>query len=261
MFAEKNITINRREANMLVEVTVEKMMQMKLHKMATSFKERLSRSDHQELSQSEFMGFLVDDEYQHRQNAKLESRLRCARFKEPDACIENIDHQFRRCLQKKTILDFAQNEWIKKHQNIICTGPSGIGKGYVTQALANHACRAGYSILFVRATIMYSQLQTARADGTYLRKLKTFSKCDVLLIDDFGMSPLDDLSKQDLFEIIEDRHQMKSIIITSQLPTENWHEYLGGGMLGDAICDRLLHQSHRIKLVGESYRKAKEILT
>jgi DNA replication protein DnaC len=240
---------------MLVEQTVEKMQEMKMSKMAESLKERLGREDHREMDKSEFIGLLVDDEYQDRQNKRLSARLKQAKFKQSSACVENIDYQHKRGLKKKDILELSQNHWIKKKQNIIFTGPSGVGKSYLAQALGNNACRNGHRVLYARATKLLMELVTSRADGSYGNKIKRISKYDVLIIDDFGLNPLDELQKQDLFEIIEDRHGVGSTIITAQLPAEYWHEYLGGGMLGDGICDRLLHNCHKLSLSGESYRK------
>jgi DNA replication protein DnaC len=246
---------------MLIEQTVDKMISMKMFKMAESFKERISRTDHRSLDKSAFIGLLIDDEYQDRQNKKMTSRLRGAQLKNGQACIEDIDYKCKRGLKKNDILELAQNHWIKKHQNIAFTGPSGVGKSYLAQALGNNTCRNGFTVLYTRVSKLLLTLITARADGTYLNKMKKLSKANVLILDDFGLSPLEDIHKQDLFEIIEDRHGVGSTIITAQLPTEHWHEYLGGGMLGDGICDRLIHNCHKFKLQGESYRKKASDLT
>lgn len=240
---------------MLIEQTVEKMRLMKMGKMATSLKERIARPDHQSLSSAEFVGFLVDDEFQHRQNIKLDSRMRRASFKETQACIENIDYQFKRDLSKKAVMDLAQNHWIRQHQNIIFTGPTGAGKSYLAQALGHHAVREGFTVIYMRCPKLYHHLTVARADGTYLARLKVLAKTAVIILDDFGVTPIDDEKRQDLFEIIEDRQGVGSTIVTTQLPTENWHQYLGGGMLGDSICDRLLRNAHKIRLSGDSNRE------
>jgi DNA replication protein DnaC len=246
---------------MLIEQTVEKMMTMKMGKMAESLKERIARPDHQSLSVAEFVGFLIDDEYQHRQNLKLTSRMRRASFKETQACVENIDHQMKRDLSKKTIMDLAQNNWIRQHQNLIFTGPSGAGKSYLAQALGHHAVREGFTVLYMRCPKLYQHLVVARADGSYLAKLKAIAKANVIILDDFGVTPIDDVKRQDLFELIEDRHGLGSTIVTTQLPTEKWHQYLGGGMLGDSICDRLSRNAHKVKLTGPSNRPEIKNLT
>ena len=239
---------------MLIEQTVEKMRMMKMGKMADSFKERLSRPDHQSLSFAEFIGFLVDDEFQYRQNLKLAGRMRRAQFKESSACVENIDYKMKRDLSKKMVMDLAQNNWIRNHQNLIFTGPTGAGKSYLAQALGNHACREGFTVQYARCPKLYHYLQVARADGSYLAKLKTTAKTNVIILDDFGVTTIDEQKRQDLFELIEDRHGLASTVVTTQLPTEKWHQYLGGGMLGDSICDRLLNNAHKIKLTGDSNR-------
>lgn len=239
---------------MLVEQTVDKMVSMKMHKMAESFKERLSRVDHRSLDKSEFIGLLIDDEYQDRRNKKMAARLRAAKFKETQACLENLDYKYRRGLKKSDVLELAQNHWIKKHQNICITGPTGVGKSFFAQALGNNACRNGHSVLYTRVSKLLLMLMISRADGTYVNKLKRIAKADVLVLDDFGLNPLDEQQQQDLFEIIEDRNGVGSTVITAQLPTSHWHEYLGGGMIGDGICDRILNNCHNLKLQGETYR-------
>lgn len=244
-----------------MEQTIEKMQVMKLHKMAASFRERLSRPDHGSLSFAEFMGFLIEDEYQHRQNLRLASRMRRAQFKQSQACIENIDYQFKRGLEKKTIMNLAQNAWLRGHQNLLFTGPTGSGKSYLAQALGHHACREGFSVLYMRAPKLYHHMQVSRADGSYLSKLKMIAKTNMIILDDFGVTPMDDEKRQDLFELIEDRHGTASTVVTSQLPTEKWHPYLGGGMLGDSICDRLLRNAHKVNLTGPSNRPEVDNLT
>jgi DNA replication protein DnaC len=246
---------------MITEQTLEKMLSMRMGKMAESFKERLSRPDHSSLSNSEFVGLLIDDEFQDRQNKKMTSRLRAAKFKESQACIESIDFTHKRGVKKAEVLELAQNHWIKKRQSILITGPTGVGKSFLAQALGNNACRNGFSTLYVRVTKLLQSLTVARADGSYVSQLKKIAKANVLILDDFGISPLEDLQTQDLFEIIEDRYGVGSTIITAQLPTTHWHDYLGGGMLGDGICDRLLHNCHNLKLEGETYRAKAENLT
>jgi DNA replication protein DnaC len=219
---------------MLIEQTIEKMRLLKLNKMAGSLTERLSRPDHQSLPVAEFIGYLVDDEYQHRQNQKMQSRLRQAKFKESQACLEDIDYSPKRNLTKKIVMDLAQNTWLRSHQSIVMTGKTGAGKSYLGQALGNHACKNGFSVMYIRCPKLFSLLKVARADGTYLSKLKSIHKMDLIILDDFGVTQIDEEKRQDLFEIIEDRYQVKSTIVTTQLLNSQWHEYLGGGMVADA---------------------------
>lgn len=246
---------------MLIEQTVEKMRSMKLSKMASSLKDRLARPDHQSLSLSEFIGYLVDDEYQYRQNKKLECRLRQAKFKESQACIEDIDYNPKRNLTKKIVLDLAQNTWLRCHQNLVLNGKTGAGKSYLAQALGNHACKNGFSTLYTRCPTLFSILKVARADGTYLLKLKSIQKMDLVILDDFGVTQIDEEKRQDLFEIIESRYKVRSTLVATQLSNSHWHEYLGGGMVADSICDRLLRPALKIDLKGDTKRPEGKTLT
>lgn len=246
---------------MLIEQTIEKMRIMKMGKMAESLKERLTRPDHQSLSVTEFLGYLVDDEYQYRQNKKMTARLRQAKFKESQACLEDIEYRADRNLTKKTVTDLAQNTWIRSHQNLILSGKTGAGKSYLAQALGNHACKNGFSVLYIRCPKLFMMLNVARADGSYLGKLKSINKMDLIILDDFGVTPIDEEKRQDLFEIIEDRYNMKSAIVTTQLTNAQWHEYLGNGTIADSICDRLLRPSLKIHLTGDTKRPQGKTLT
>jgi DNA replication protein DnaC len=246
---------------MLIEQTHQKLIAMKLYGMANALKDRLERIDHQSLSKDEFVGLLVDDEWLHRENRKLTARLKVAKFKERSACIENIDYGAARGLRKDQVLELAQNRWISAHQCVLITGPSGAGKSFLAQALAQHACRSGFSAQYLRLPTLLSQFVQARAQGTYDRLLKRLGKLSLLVLDDFGLASLSDLEKQDLLEAIEERYGGGANIVTSQLPISDWHEYLGGGRLADAILDRLVHAGHRIELASrESMRKERSSL-
>ncbi len=246
---------------MLNEQAHEKLIKMKLFGMARSFKERLSRIDHQGLSITELFGLVVDDEYLDRENRKLTARLKVARFKERTACLENIDYATARGLRKEQILELAQHRWIGAHHNIVITGPSGSGKSFLAQALAEHACRGGYAVQYLRLPTLLQQFIEARAQGTYVQHLKRLGKLSVLLIDDLGLSKVTEAQTQDLLEALEERYGTGSIIVTSQLPVSDWHEYLGGGRIADAILDRLIHNAHRIELdARDSMRKSRSPL-
>ena len=246
---------------MLNEQTHEKLIQMKLFGMAHSLKERLDRVDHQALSATELFGLVVDDEWLYRENRKLTARLKVAKFKERGACIENIDYAAARGLRKEQVLELAQNRWITAHQGVLITGPSGAGKSYLAQALGQHACRRGFAVQYVRVPTLLAMFVQARAQGTYPPLLKRFAKLAVLCLDDFGLAELQEPEKQDLLETLEERYGSGSTIVTSQLPIADWHEYLGGGRLADAILDRLIHNAHRIELRGgESMRKERSAL-
>ena len=246
---------------MLLEQTLDKLNAMKLFALAKSLQERLERQDHQSLSKAEFIGLLVDDEWLYRENRKLTARLRVARFKERSASIEGIDYKTARGLRKDQILELAQNRWITAHQSVLVVGPSGSGKSFVAQALGQHACRSGFTVQYLRLPALLSLFVQARAEGTYDRLLKRLGKLSVLVIDDFGLGGLSESEKQDLLEAVEERYGSGATVITSQLPISDWHEYLGGGRLADALLDRLVHNAHRIELRSEeSMRKVRPTL-
>ena len=246
---------------MLLEQTYAKLVEMKLYGMANAIKERLERVDHQSLSKEEFVGFLVDDEWLYRENRKLTARLKVAKFKEREAAIENIDYRTPRGLRKTQVLELAQNRWIAAHQSVLVTGPSGAGKSYLAQAFGLNACRNGFTVQYVRLPTPLAQFVQARAQGTYDRLLRRLAKTALLVIDDFGLAVLSEVEKQDLLEAIEERYGVGATLVTSQLPIGDWHEYLGGGRLADAILDRLVHNAHRIELASnESMRKERAAL-
>jgi len=246
---------------MLLEQTYAKLVEMKLYGMANAIKERLERIDHQSLSKEEFVGFLVDDEWLYRENRKLTARLKVAKFKEREAAIENVDYRTPRGLRKTQVLELAQNRWITAHQSVLVTGPSGAGKSYLAQAFGLNACRNGFTVQYVRLPTLLAQFVQARAQGTYDRLLRRLAKTALLVIDDFGLAVLSEVEKQDLLEAIEERYGIGATLVTSQLPIGDWHEYLAGGRLADAILDRLVHNAHRIELASkESMRKERAAL-
>ena len=241
---------------MLLEQTYARLVEMKLYGMANAIKERLERVDHHGLSKEEFLGLLVDDEWLYRESRKLTARLKVAKFKQREAAIENIDYRTPRGLRKAQVLELAQNRWVSAHQCVLITGPSGAGKSYLAQAFGLNACRNGFTVQYVRLPTLLAQFVQARAQGTYERLLKRLSKTALLVIDDFGLATLNELERQDLLEAIEERYGTGATLVTSQLPIADWHEYLGGGRLADAILDRLVHNAHRIDLSSsESMRK------
>jgi DNA replication protein DnaC len=246
---------------MMFEQTYGKLIAMKLFGMANALKERLERPDHHSLSKDEFMGLLVDDEWLYRENRKLSARLKVAKFKQRAAAIEKIDYATPRGLRKDEILALAQNRWISAHQSVLITGPAGSGKSFLAQALGQHACRSGFTVQYLRLPALLSQFVQARAQGTYDRLLKRLAKLAVLVIDDFGLGGLNDREKQDLLEAIEERYGSGATVVTSQLPVRDWHEYLGGGRIADALLDRLVHNAHRIEIASEeSMRKGDSTL-
>jgi len=246
---------------MLLEPTIEKLVQMKLYGMAESLKSRLSRSDHADLSHADLFGLVVDDEWTHREKKRMEVLLRMAAFKDA-ACLEDVDYRQERNLKKAAILELGQNAWIEQKQNLVLIGPTGAGKSYLSQALGNKACRDGYSVLYFRMSKFLMRLKTARLEGSYTLFLKRLSKARVVVLDDFGLDLIEEQAIRDFLEMLDDRQGVGSVILTTQLPVSDWHEYLGGGIIADSICDRLLSSSQRIELNSkESMRKPKAGLT
>lgn len=247
---------------MLLQQTLSKLNQMKLHAMATSLNERLSRPDHGDISPSDLFGLIIDDEWMARENARISSRISRARFREKNACIEDWDSKTSRGLTKANFLEFTKNEWIKSHQNIVITGPCGSGKSYLAQALAMNACRHGFSALYFWLPRFSALLAKSKAEGSLPNLIRRIAKAELVILDDWGLVPLPESDRHAVLEIMEDRFGLGSTLITSQLETADWHDYLGSGNLADGVCDRLIHNAHRIKLsTVDSMRKTKLGLT
>ena len=243
---------------MLTEQTHTKLNELKLYGMAKGFSSRLERADHSDLSHAEFLGLLVDDEKMHRENKRLLRLLKKARLRQ-QACMEDIDYTFPRGLVKQHLLELSKGNWFMHHQNILLTGKTGLGKSYIACALGNQACRLGYTTTYLRTARLFDQLYTARADGSHLKLLDQLARAQVLILDDFAMAPLTPGERKDLLDVIEDRHGVGSTIITSQIPTKEWHAVIGEPTVADAVCDRLFHNAIRIELKGESMRKEKQV--
>ncbi len=238
---------------MLSEPTREKLGSLKLSGMLHAWEEQREDTKLHELGFDERFGLLVDAEWLERHNKRLARLLREAKLRIPGACLE--DTEARRGLEKKRVRELATCSWIEMHQNVAITGPTGVGKTYAACALAQQACRKGYRALYRRAPRLFDELTLARADGTYARLLARLARIDVLVIDDWGLVPVAERERRDLLEIMEDRYGQRSTVLCSQLPIEKWHDQLGEPTLADAICDRLLHNAHRIVLQGDSRRK------
>jgi DNA replication protein DnaC len=240
---------------MLTAPTIEKLQTLKLSAMVTAWTEQQQNAELTALGFDERFGLLVDAEWLARENKRLARALQEAKLKLPHACIEAIDYPARRELDKAIIRQLATCRWVQEHQAVLVTGPTGTGKSFIACALAQQACRKGYRAYYRRASRLFDDLRLARADGTYGRLLGKLARTDVLVLDDWGLAPVHDQERRDLLEILEDRYGTRSTIVTSQLPPTQWHEHIGEPTLADAICDRLLHNAHRLVVKGPSRRK------
>jgi len=239
---------------MLNQQTIATLNAMKLFGMARGFEERLSSADQAGISHADFVGLLVQDEKSYRDNQRLKRLLRKAKLRQP-AALEDIDYRHARGLSRQVMLELGSAGWIDAHRNVLITGPSGIGKSYLACALGNFAARAGYTVLYLRAPRLFETLQQSRGDGSHLKTLSKLAKAQILIIDDFLLTPPGEGERRDLLEIVEDRYQSGATIITSQCPVGDWHPNIGDPTLADAVCDRLLHNAYKIELKGESMRK------
>jgi DNA replication protein DnaC len=239
---------------MLNEQTINMLNALKLFGMAHGLDERLNSAQQADLSHADFVGLLVQDEKTYRDNKRLKRLLRNARLRQP-AALEDIDYRHARGLSKQVMMELSGMQWIDTHRSVLITGPSGIGKSYIACALGNFAARSGYPVLYLRAPRMFETLQQSRGDGSHLKALAKLAKAQVLIIDDFLLTPTTDPERQDLLEIVEDRYQSGATVITSQCPIADWHPNIGEPTIADAICDRLLHNAYRIEMKGDSMRK------
>jgi DNA replication protein DnaC len=238
--------------------TLEKMKKMKLYGMQRSFKHATENQSLTTLTPDELINMLVESEWDDRHNRSLERSLRNAKFRYK-AGVEALDFNPERMLDKNQILRLAECDFIKKAENVLITGSTGTGKSFLACALGNQACALGYKVVYANATRLFTQLKMGKADGSAMKEMARLEKQDLLIIDDFGIQPLDAQSRMLLMEIIEDRHGKRSTLFTSQLPVQVWYEAIGDETLADAILDRVVHDAHRLELKGESLRRKRKI--
>jgi DNA replication protein DnaC len=235
------------------EQTFEKLYRMKLHGMAQALEENLKQPDMASLSFEERLAMLVDAQWLWRENRSLASRLSRAKLKQ-QASIEDLNFRHPRQLDRGVIRSLSTCDWVREHHNIAITGPSGIGKTFLCCALLEKACREGFTTLYFGAEKFFRTLSIAFADGSLDKLLSQMARIDILAIDDWGVAPMGDRERRHLLEVLEDRNQMRSTVITSQFPISTWHEVVASPTLADAVVERILTRAHRIELQGDSIR-------
>ncbi len=234
--------------------TINKMNNMRLNSMAQIHHQRLVENLHQEYSVDEYTSMLIEQEWEQRQNNKIKRLIASARFK-THASIADIDFKATRALDKDLINKLSLLNFVKKKQNIILTGPTGIGKSYLAQAIGNQACMQGYKTFYQNASRFISILKYAKIEGSYLQQLKKMNKIQVLILDDFGLTKMDVKEREILMDIVEQRHEVCSTIIASQIPISKWFDIIGEGTIADAILDRIINSAYRLELKGKSLRR------
>jgi len=243
-----------------IHPTLDHLRTLRLTGMAKALEEQMQTADIDSLTFEQRLGLMVDREVIERQNRNLKTRLRKAGLRQ-SASVEDIDYRHPRGLDKALLAKLQSCGWIKEHHNLIITGPTGTGKTFLACALAHKACREGFSSLYLRAPRFLQDLLISKGDGRFARLLSSIARTNLLLLDDWGMSKLTLEQSRDLLELFDDRHGLKSTVITSQFPIEHWHEIIGDPTLADAILDRIIHDAYKITLKGESMRKKKSKLT
>ncbi len=241
---------------MLIHPTVSKLEQMRLGGMATALRNQLEMPDIEAMSFMDRLGLMVDHEEAVREDRRLDRRLKTAKLR-LQACMADLDYRPSRGLDRRLMLHLASCQWIRRRQNVLITGPTGVGKSYVACALAHKACLENFQVRYYRLHRLLETIQLARDDRTYLRVLKPLIRADVLILDDWGLHGMNRAQQRDLMELVDDRYTLRSTIITSQYPIDKWHQTMDDPTLADAILDRLVNNAHKIQLTGDSMRKVK----
>ncbi len=239
---------------MLIHPTIERLRALGLSAMADAFIELQNVPDAAALTREDWLGLLVDREATSRENKRLARRLREARLRQ-SAVVEDVDFRAHRGLDRALFLKLATCQWIQDHHHLCVIGPTGIGKSWLACALGHKGCREGFSVLYKRASRLFTDLAQARGEGRLPRLMTTLERTRLLIIDDWGPEPLNAEQRRDLLEIVDDRYDRGSLLITSQVPVNRWHEVIGDPTLADAILDRIIHRAHRIELKGPSLRR------
>jgi DNA replication protein DnaC len=239
---------------MLMQQTLDRLHALRLTGMAQALEEQRGVPDVATLAFEERLALLVEREHLARGDRRLTRLLQVARLRHA-ACIEDVNFRVKRGLDRALVLRLAGGDWIRQHQVVLLVGPTGTGKSWLACALGHAACRQGLTVRYARLSRLLGDLALARGDGSYGRLLQQLAKTDLVILDDWGLAPLGDRERRDLLEVIEDRAGRRATLITSQVPTEHWHELIGDPTFGDAILDRLVHHAHRIALTGGSLRK------
>ncbi len=242
---------------MLNHPTLDQLRAMRLDGMADAFAELQSQDSAKDLGPSEWLALMLDREAAHRGTQRYKSRLRSAKLRHGQASIEDVDYRTPRRLDKTLFQQLAAGRWIAEHRNLLVTGPCGVGKSWLSCALAHKACRDGYTVHYARVPRLFADLELAHGDGRFARLFRTLTKADLLILDDWGPDRLNPNQRRDLMEIVEDRYGAGATLITSQLPVESWHEVIGEPTFADAILDRLVHNAYRLALDGPSMRDPK----
>jgi DNA replication protein DnaC len=242
---------------MLNQSTLDKLHALRLTGMAEAYQQQLNGVETRGLSFEERFGMLVDNHWTWRENQSLVRRLKKSKLS-AEPCVEDINYRYPREMDPSTMRGLTSSQWVLQHLNVLFTGPTGIGKSWLGQALAQKACRDGYSVLYRSAAKLFRDLAEARADGSLGRLLESIARTDVLLVDDFAMAGLNDDERRSFLEICDDRYGRSSMILTSQIPVESWHAQIGDPTIADSILDRVVHNAYRIKMNGESMRCNKD---